>query len=289
MQIDTLSQINEVINSLVKKGNFKQANNLNKLFIRMAQQPTAPGGTPAPPTNSSAPTTPPPNPPKNTGNNSANQGNDVDAEMLYVIKQFYVLQKWAQENKRFYAYSRGNFFTVDNEGKRVSAKTVGDLLAPLGVEKVEIQELVGEAQRLAITIIQEIKSANNWSGVDQEASKAINAKYDLGYNFEQSKYYIGNPNSEDDVIFRDKVSELETIYNALGQYYNENDKKLPGRLTEVESGMTPGTKQPDTTGPGGNTPGGNAATSGQPNGNLTNPAGMASAVDINSAINSKIA
>ena len=32
MQIDTLSQINEVINSLVKKGNLKQANNLNQLY-----------------------------------------------------------------------------------------------------------------------------------------------------------------------------------------------------------------------------------------------------------------
>ena len=38
MQIDTLSQINEVINSLVKKGNFKQANNLNQLFLKMAQE-----------------------------------------------------------------------------------------------------------------------------------------------------------------------------------------------------------------------------------------------------------
>lgn len=283
MQIDTLSQINEVINSLVKKGNFKQANNLNKLFLRMAQQPPAPGDTPVSPTDSNPPTAPT-TPPKSPGGNSANQGNDVDAEMLNVIKQFDVLRKWAKLNNKFYAYSRGQFFTVDNEGKRVSAKTVGELLAPLGVDKVEIKELAGEAQQLANTIIQEIKSANSWSGVDQEASKAINAKYDLGYNFEQSKYYIGDPNSEDDVIFRDKVSDLETIYNALGQYYKENEKKLPGRLTEVESGMSAGAKQPDTSGPGGNAPGGNSATPGQPGRGPTNPADVASAADINSAI-----
>jgi hypothetical protein len=278
MQIDTLSQINEVINSLVKKGNFKQANNLNQLFLKMAQTAPDAGGTPAPPTSSNAPTTPPPNPPKNAGGDSANQGNDVDAQMLSVIKQFYVLKNWATENKRFYSFSRNLFYTDNNEGKRVSARTVGDLLAPLGVAKVEIQELAGDAQQLANTIIQEIKSAKNWSGVDQEASNAINAKYDLGYNFEQSKYYIGDPNSTNDVIFRDKVSDLETIYKALGQYYNSNQKKLPSKLTEVESGMTPGAKQTDT-----NAPGGNAATPGQPGG-PSNPVDTASAGDIMSAI-----
>jgi hypothetical protein len=280
MQIDTLSQINEVINSLVKKGNFKQANNLNQLFLKMAQTAPNAGGAPAvpggaAPTGPTGASTPPTGKPQESPN-TANKQPTVD--MMNIIKQFYVLKNWAKENKRFYSFSRNLFYTDDNEGKRVSAKNVGDLLAPLGVERVDIQELAGEAQQLANNIIREISSASSWTDASPEASQAINAKYDLGYNFEESKYYIGDPNSTDDVIFRDKVSDLETIYKALGQYYNSNQKKLPSKLTEVESGMTPGAKQTDT-----NAPGGNAATPGQPGG-PSNPVETASAGDIMSAI-----
>lgn len=247
MQIDTLSQINEVINSLVKKGNFKQANNLNKLFLKMAQDANNVVN------NSSSGTTPSGNPtgagegspPKPTGQN---QNQDIDQNMMNVIKQFYVLKKWAndQNPRKYYAYSRGKFFTDNNDNKRVFANTVGELLAPLGVDKVDIQELAGEAQTLAKTIIQQIKSANNWTGVAADASKAINDKYDLGYNFEQNKYYIGDPNSNDDVIFKDSVNELESVYNSLGQFYSQN-KKLPDKLTSLPLNQMSENKKQDQT------------------------------------------
>ena len=233
MQIDTLSQINEVINSLVKKGNFKQANNLNQLFLKMAQTPPAD----APPTGSTsaapgAPTGPAGAPTSPTGKpqqspNTPNKQPTVD--MMNIIKQFYVLKNWAKEKNKFYSFSRGLFYTDDNDGKRVSAKTVGELLAPLGVEKVEIQELAGEAQQLATNIIREISSASSWTDASPEASQAINAKYDLGFNFENNKYYIADPNSPKDAEFRDTVAELQTVYNELGTYF-EAKKSLPPNL-----------------------------------------------------------
>jgi hypothetical protein len=232
MQIDTLSQINEVINSLVKKGNFKQANNLNQLFLKMAQAdaasapPTGSTSAAPGPTAPTGPTASPTGKPQQ-GPNTANKQPTVD--MMNIIKQFYVLKNWAKENNKFYSFSRGKFYTDDNEGKRVSANTVGELLAPLGVEKVDIQELAGEAQQLATNIIREISSASSWTDASPEASQAINAKYDLGYNFEQSKYYIADPNSQNDAEFRDTVAELKTVYDELGTYY-EAKKSLPPNL-----------------------------------------------------------
>jgi hypothetical protein len=278
MHTDTLSQINEVINSLVKKGNFKQANNLNQLFLKMAQAP-APGGpttgAPGAPGAASAPAgtqTPPAGPATGT----PNQPQKIDTDMMNIIKQFSVLKKWANKNSRYYAYSRGNFITEDDDKKRVSAKTVGELLAPLGVEKVEIQDLVGEAKTLADTIVQQIKSAKNWSGVDKKASDAINQKYDLGFNFEQNKYYIGDPNSTDDVVLKDSVADLESVYNSLGQYYKTNSK-LPNKLSELQPG-----EQPEATGAGVK-PSGQPEAPGGPAADIA--AGqVASSDDINSAI-----
>ena len=102
MQIDTLSQINEVINSLVKKGNLKQANNLNKLFIRMAQEASnsvtnnSPSGTTA--DASGNPTgegggLPPTTPPEQKG--GPNQAKPVNNNMMDIIKQFIALKKFA--------------------------------------------------------------------------------------------------------------------------------------------------------------------------------------------------
>jgi hypothetical protein len=274
MHTDTLSQINEVINSLVKKGNFKQANNLNQLFLKMAQ--TAPDGPATGPT-AGAPGAAPapagtPTPPADPAIGAPNQSQKIDTDMMNIIKQFDVLKKWANNNSRYYAYSRGNFITEDAEKKRVSAKTVGELLAPLGVDRVEIQELVGEAKALADAIVQQIKSANNWSGVDKNVSDAINQKYDLGFNFEQNKYYIGDPNSTDDVVLKDSVADLESVYNSLGQYYNTN-KIFPNKLSELQ-------------------PGGQSAAPGagvKPNGQSAAPGGpapgqVASSGDINSDI-----
>jgi hypothetical protein len=266
MHTDTLSQINEVINSLVKKGNFKQANNLNQLFLKMAQAPAPGGPTTGPTTGAPGAASAPagtPTPPAGPATGTPNQPQKIDTDMMNIIKQFSVLKKWANKNSRYYAYSRGNFITEDDDKKRVSAKTVGELLAPLGVEKVEIQDLVGEAKTLADTIVQQIKSAKNWSGVDKKASDAINQKYDLGFNFEQNKYYIGDPNSTDDVVLKDSVADLESVYNSLGQYYKTNSK-LPNKLSELQPG-----EQPEA-------PGGPAAdiAAGQ----------VASSDDINSAI-----
>jgi hypothetical protein len=301
MQIDTLSQINEVINSLVKKGNFKQANNLNQLFLKMAQAPApgdpTTGSTPAAPDAASAPAgtqTAPAGPAKG----APNQSQKIDTDMMNIIKQFYVLKKWANADGRYYAYSRGNFITEDAEKKRVSAKTVGDLLAPLGVDKVEILELAGEAKASADAIVQQIKSANNWSGVDKNVSDAINQKYDLGFNFEQNKYYIGDPNSTDDVILKDSVADLESVYNSLGQYYNTS-KKFPNKLSELQPGGQPeapgaGVKpngQPEAPGAGVK-PNGQPEAPGagvKPNGQSAAPGGpapgqVASSGDINSAV-----
>jgi hypothetical protein len=289
MHTDTLSQINEVINSLVKKGNFKQANNLNQLFLKMAQAP-APGGpttgAPGAPGAASAPAgtqTPPAGP----ATGAPNQSQKIDTDMMNIIKQFDVLKKWANAEGRYYAYSRGNFITEDAEKKRVSAKTVGELLAPLGVEKVEILDLVGEAKSLADAIVQQIKSANNWSGVEKTVSDAINQKYDLGFNFEQNKYYIGDPNSTDDVVLKDSVAALESVYNSLGQYYKTNSK-LPNKLSELQPG-----EQPEAPGAGVK-PSGQPEAPGagvKPNGQSAAPGGPASdkavgqvASDINSAI-----
>jgi hypothetical protein len=289
MHTDTLSQINEVINSLVKKGNFKQANNLNQLFLKMAQ--TAPAGPATGPT-AGAPGAAPapagtPTPPADPAIGAPNQSQKIDTDMMNIIKQFDVLKKWANINSRYYAYSRGNFITEDAEKKRVSAKTVGELLAPLGVDRVEIQELVGEAKALADTIVQQIKSAKNWSGVDKKASDAINQKYDLGFNFEQNKYYIGDPNSTDDVVLKDSVADLESVYNSLGQYYKTNSK-LPNKLSQLQPG-----EQPEAPGAGVK-PSGQPEAPGagvKPNGQSAAPGGPASdkaagqvASDIDSAI-----
>jgi hypothetical protein len=277
MHTDTLSQINEVINSLVKKGNFKQANNLNQLFLKMAQAPDGPATGPTTDAPGAAPapvgTQPPPAGP---AKGAPNQSQKIDTDMMNIIKQFYVLKKWANAEKRYYAYSRGNFITEDAEKKRVSAKTVGELLAPLGVDKVEILELVGESKTLAEAIVQQIKSANNWSGVEKNVSDAINQKYDLGFNFEQNKYYIGDPNSTDDVILKDSVADLESVYNSLGEYYNKY-KKLPDKLSELQpGGQTKTTEEEVNSGGESAAPGGPASGA---------PAGQtASSGEINSAI-----
>jgi hypothetical protein len=268
MHTDTLSQINEVINSLVKKGNFKQANNLNQLFLKMAQVP-APGGpiTGAP---GAAPVTVgTQTPPAGPAKGAPNQSQKIDTDMMNIIKQFDVLKKWANAEGRYYAYSRGNFITEDAEKKRVSAKTVGELLAPLGVQKVEIQDLAGEAKTLADAIVQQIKSANNWSGVDKNVSDAINQKYDLGFNFEQNQYYIGDPNSTDDVVLKDSVADLESVYNSLGQYYNTN-KKFPNKLSELQpeaprAGVKPNGQSAAPGGPAPGAPAGQTASSGEIN------------------------
>lgn len=234
MQIDTLSQINEVINSLVKKGNFKQANNLNKLFIRMAQEGPAAGAPPAPPTNSSAPQGTSTTPPKNTDNNSANQAKAVNPDMMNIVKQFLALKEYANTQKppAFYSFSRGQFYVSSKDGKTtLSAPTVGELFAQLGVTNQEIKELAGEVKTQAEKIISEISSASSWSGATPEASKAINDKYDLGFNFEENKYYIADPKNANDKEFRQTVAQLEEVYNQLGNYYKANNS-LPATLAD---------------------------------------------------------
>jgi len=239
MQIDTLSQINEVINSLVKKGNFKQANNLNQLFLKMAQ--TAPdtggaptGNTPADPATGVNPTPPPtgkPQPP-NTG---AKQPN---TDMMNIIKQFIALQDWAKDQKppAFYSYSRGQFYS-EKDGQRISAPTVGELFTLLGVTSREVKELGADVQEQANKISAEITSANAWTGASPEGSKAINDKYDLGYNFENNQYYIADPNNSNDAEFRGTVADLQQVYNELGAYYNAK-KSLPPNLA-ARKGTTP--------------------------------------------------
>jgi hypothetical protein len=233
MHTDTLSQINEVINSLVKKGNFKQANNLNQLFLKMAQAPAAPVSNAADPTgvNPTPPpgTPPPPSGKPQQGSNTGTKQPTVD--MMNIIKQFIALKEWAKEKDppAFYSYSRGLFFADSKEGKRISAPTVGELFPLLGVTSREVKELAGDVQQQANKISAEIASANSWTGASPEGSKAINDKYDLGYNFEKNQYYIADPNSANDAEFRESVADLQQVYNELGAYYNAK-KSLPPNL-----------------------------------------------------------
>ena len=235
MQIDTLSQINEVINSLVKKGNFKQANNLNQLFLKMAQTgpadaPPATGGAPAAPG-----TTAPTGAPASTGQaqteNSPNQAKAVDPDMMNIIKQFLALKEYAnkQTPPAFYSFSRGNFTVGTPDNKTISSTRVGDLFSKLGVTNQEIKEKSEDMKPKANAIISAISSAKSWKGASPEASKAINDKYDLGYNFEEEKYYIADPNNSADIELRLNVTELEEVYNQLGNYYKAN-KSLPASL-----------------------------------------------------------
>lgn len=239
MQIDTLSQINEVINSLVKKGNFKQANNLNKLFIKMAQGATnsvvnnSPSGTTADPSgnpNGEGGGLPPATPPEQKG--GPNQAKAVNPDMMDIIKQFLALKEYAnsQQPPAFYSFSRGQFYVSSKDGKTtLNALTVGELFEKLGVTNQQIKDLVDDVKNQAEKIISDINSANSWSGATAEASQAINAKYDLGYNFENKQYYIADPKNSTDVEFRDTVAELQTVYNELGTYF-EAKKSLPPNL-----------------------------------------------------------
>jgi hypothetical protein len=238
MQIDTLSQINEVINSLVKKGNLKQANNLNKLFIRMAQEASnsvtnnSPSGTTA--DASGNPTgegggLPPTTPPEQKG--GPNQAKPVNNNMMDIIKQFIALQKFAKEQNppAFYAYSRGQFTVGTPDNKTISAPTVGDLFQKLNVSDRVIDDLVDDVKIQADKITSEIASASSWTDASPEASQAINDKYDLGFNFENNKYYIADPKNSTDVQFGDTVAELQNVYNELGTYF-EAKKSLPPNL-----------------------------------------------------------
>ena len=234
MQIDTLSQINEVINSLVKKGNLKQANNLNQLFLKMAQTAPNAGSTPAAP-GGAAPTGPAA--PANTGQgqtqNGQNQTKAVDPDMMNIIKQFLALKEYAnkQTPPAFYSFSRGNFTVGTPDNKTISSISVGDLFSKLGVTNQEIKEISEDMKPKANAIISAISSAKSWKDASPEASKAINDKYDLGYNFEQEKYYIADPNNSTDIELRQNVADLEEVYNQLGNYYKAN-KSLPASLAD---------------------------------------------------------
>lgn len=230
MQIDTLSQINEVINSLVKKGNFKQANNLNQLFLKMAQAAPNAGGAPAAP-GGPAPTSAPANTGQGQTQNGSNQAKAVDPDMMDIIKQFLALKEYAnkQTPPAFYSFSRGNFTVSTPDNKTISSTSVGDLFSKLGVTNQEIKEISEDMKPKANAIISAISSAKSWKGASPEASKAINDKYDLGYNFEEEKYYIADPNNSADIELRLNVTELEEVYNQLGNYYKAN-KSLPASL-----------------------------------------------------------
>ena len=230
MQIDTLSQINEVINSLVKKGNLKQANNLNQLFLKMAQTAPNAGGAPAAP-GGPAPTSAPANTGQGQTQNGQNQAKAVNPDMMDIIKQFLALKEYAnkQTPPAFYSFSRGNFTVGTPDNKTISSTSVGDLFSKLGVTNQEIKEISEDMKPKANAIISAISSAKSWKGATPEASKAINDKYDLGYNFEQEKYYIADPNNSTDIELRLKVADLEEVYNQLGNYYKAN-KSLPASL-----------------------------------------------------------
>ena len=230
MQIDTLSQINEVINSLVKKGNLKQANNLNQLFLKMAQTAPNAGGAPAAP-GGPAPTSAPANTGQGQTQNGQNQAKAVNPDMMDIIKQFLALKEYAnkQTPPAFYSFSRGNFTVGTQDNKTISSTRVGDLFSKLGVTNQEIKEISEDMKPKANAIISAISSAKSWKGATPEASKAINDKYDLGYNFEQEKYYIADPNNSTDIELRLKVADLEEVYNQLGNYYKAN-KSLPASL-----------------------------------------------------------
>lgn len=229
MHTDTLSQINEVINSLVKKGNFKQANNLNQLFLKMAQAPAAPAGVnPTPPPGAPAGTPAPPTGKPQQGPNTGNKQPTVD--MMNIIKQFIALKEWAKEQNppAFYSYSRGQFFS-EKDGKRISAPSVAELFTQLGVTSREVKELAADVQQQANKISAEIASASSWTDVSSEASQAINSKYDLGYNFENNQYYIADPNNSNDAEFRGTVADLKKVFDELGTYY-QSKKSLPPNL-----------------------------------------------------------
>ena len=230
MQIDTLSQINEVINSLVKKGNFKQANNLNQLFLKMAQAAPNAGGAPAAP-GGPAPTSAPANTGQGQTQNGQNQAKAVNPDMMNIIKQFLALKEYAnkQTPPAFYSFSRGNFTVGTPDNKTISSKSVGDLFSKLGVTNQEIKEISEDMKPKANAIISAISSAKSWKGASPEASKAINEKYDLGYNFEEEKYYIADPKNSTDIELRLNVTDLEEVYNQLGNYYKAN-KSLPASL-----------------------------------------------------------
>jgi hypothetical protein len=257
MQIDTLSQINEVINSLVKKGNLKQANNLNKLFIRMAQEASnsvtnnSPSGTTA--DASGNPTgegggLPPTTPPEQKG--GPNQAKPVNNNMMDIIKQFIALKKFANDQKppAFYAYSRGQFTVGTPDNKTISAPTVGDLFQKLNVSDRVIDDLVDDVKIQADKITSEIASASSWTDASPEASQAINAKYDLGYNFENNQYYIADPKNSTDAEFRGTVAELQTVYNELGTYFQAK-KSLPPNLA-ARKGTVPEKPEDEKNKPG---------------------------------------
>jgi hypothetical protein len=140
-------------------------------------------------------------------------------------------QEHQQEHQQglFVPFSRGNFTVGTQDNKTISSTRVGDLFSKLGVTNQEIKEISEDMKPKANAIISAISSAKSWKGATPEASKAINDKYDLGYNFEQEKYYIADPNNSTDIELRLKVADLEEVYNQLGNYYKAN-KSLPASL-----------------------------------------------------------
>jgi hypothetical protein len=245
-----------VINSLVKKGNFKQANNLNQLFLKMAQTApnsvvnNSPSGTTADASGNpngeggGAPAATPPGQPQQGSNTGVKQPN---TDMMNIIKQFKALKEWANEQTppAFYSYSRGQFFS-EKDGKRISAPSVAELFPLLGVTAREVKELAADVLQQANKISAEITSANAWKGASPEGSKAINDKYDLGYNFENNQYYIADPNNSNDAEFRGTVADLQQVYNELGAYYNAK-KSLPPSLAARNGTIPENTQDNDKT------------------------------------------
>lgn len=248
-RLKIIKELNNVANILEDNGRISEASQITNVLIKIAQG-TPSVGSGASVQNSTQPTPgqQPQGQPAQTPQLTPDQ---IKQNIKTRLNELIRLRSFAENYKKaapghsfpkYYMDETG--YQFDASGYIYEAKSLEELAAKIkrAVDlTIAIPGKDSSKNEYADKITENIASATNWPDPEGDASitKAINEKYQLGYNLLAGTYYIGSKTNPSDNYDDQNINNLKDVFLKLGEHYKKHNNQFPENIYQATSKEKP--------------------------------------------------
>lgn len=228
-RLKIIKELNNVANILEDNGRISEASQITNVLIKIAQTaPVGAGNTVQAPTQTTQGQQPQGQPAQTPQLSDGEIKQNIKNRFLDMLKLRSLAEAYQRKFNEYpkYFISADNKYVVKGERGTAYGATLEDVANQIGVSIGTIDD---KKTKFAEDIAQKILNAKSWPDPQNDASitKAINEKYQLGYNLLAGTFYIGNKSNSDDNIDKKNIDDLKDVFLKLGEHYKKHNNQFP--------------------------------------------------------------